>query len=143
MNSEPFAHWASTICYEFSTRVSDDLGGQTALNEFRILARVCLSDLNGELLGVTTLAKELNLPRSTVSRHVATWIERGILREEPHPEDVRRVVIRISHDKHPLRAQWVRDMIGLRRRASGHLEPHPVGGWRGSPASELRSRLAQ
>lgn len=76
---------------------SDKYGGDTTLNELRVIAccyRVYTD--TGAGTSVTELAQALAMPTSTVHRSVTSLIEAGWLRDSVHPDDRRRRIIRLS-----------------------------------------------
>ena len=76
----------------------ETLGDDVTFVQLRLLQEVARGHGNGELLGVTQLAKNLDLPVSTTSRMVAQLGDfepdgKGFITQVKHPEDRRRVVL--------------------------------------------------
>jgi len=88
--------WQTCLARGYFELLLDMYAGTITLNELRVLAAVAENHINGELKGVTMIASELSLARSTVSRVVIRGITERRLLELPHPDDQRRRIIRLS-----------------------------------------------
>ena len=88
--------WLTCLSRGYFELLLDMHAGTITLNELRILAAVAESHINDESKGVTMIAAELSLPRSTVSRVVIRAVAEGRMVELPHPYDQRRRIIRLS-----------------------------------------------
>lgn len=88
--------WLTCLSRGYFEMLLDLYAGTITLNELRILAAVAENHINGESKGVTMIASELSLARSTVSRVVIRGVAEGRFVELPHPSDQRRRIVRLS-----------------------------------------------
>ncbi len=73
--------------------LSERYGGETTLNELRVINQVIRCDLAGRSCCVTALHRITGIPIPTVSRCVANLQSDGWLCERPDPEDGRKRII--------------------------------------------------
>ncbi len=83
--------------FRFWHKMSENYGGERTVNELRVLNAVLGCNLKKNSVscswGTTQIAKHLGIPKSTVSRAVYNLVQKGWLREKPHPEDRRRRIV--------------------------------------------------
>ena len=77
-------------------RMAGKYGGDTTLNELRVMNAVYFHSFSDELCTPTLLANTTDIPKSTVSRSLASLIDKGWLRDEVDVEDRRRRIIKLS-----------------------------------------------
>jgi len=77
-------------------KMSEKYGGETTLNELRVMNQVWRCHLRCSKCdcGPTALSEMTGIPKSTVSRTVFNLIQAGWLVEERHPNDRRRNIVR-------------------------------------------------
>ena len=69
----------------------DKYGGETTLNEFRVMNQITLCYLRGDSpCSFPCLDSKLPVKRSTISRVVTRLAQRGYIREEIDPQDRRK-----------------------------------------------------
>ncbi len=76
--------------WHFFKKMSTKYGGDTTINELRVINQVYACHSEERTTGVMELSRKLDIPKSTVSRAVFSLLVRGWLAEEPHEEDGRR-----------------------------------------------------
>ncbi len=77
-------------------KMSDKYGGATTLNELVVLHHGFVCHALGDSIAVTSAAKSLGMPKSTVSRILTGMRAKGFVTEQVHPEDRRRRVFRLA-----------------------------------------------
>ena len=77
-------------------------------------------------LSPTVLARRTGMPATTVSDHVRSMTDRGHLTREPHPQDGRAAVLRLTTSGPGGLAGDVRAVLG--RRGAGGARPGTAGG---------------
>ena len=77
-------------------RVAKKYGGDCTVNELRVMNAAYCFSYNENQCTPTLLAQATGIPKSTVSRSLASLIEKGWLTDEQDPEDRRRRIIRLS-----------------------------------------------
>lgn len=80
--------------------------GSLTVNQLRIGQYIGWKCETGEPVGVTEVASALDIPLSTVSRHVAELLEKRFVKEHVHPQDRRRRVLCIHPEFFGTRAAW-------------------------------------
>jgi len=81
--------------------LADGFAGETTINQLRVGHFISLrSEYHFCETSNAEISKELNIPRSTVSRIVTDLIEAKVVIERPDPDDGRCRLLRISED-HP------------------------------------------
>ena len=76
--------------------LAEKYGGETTLNEVRIINQVIYCHLNERCCSVTALHKITGIPVPTVSRAVANLLEDGWLSEQRDPTDGRKRIITLG-----------------------------------------------
>ena len=76
--------------------LSERYGGETTLNELRVINQVIRCDLAGRSCCVTALHRITGIPIPTVSRCVANLQRDGWLSERPDPDDGRKRIISLG-----------------------------------------------
>jgi DNA-binding MarR family transcriptional regulator len=88
------------VVIEFSRRlfssVAEKYGGDTTLNELRIMNQIVVCHLNGQTCYVTALHNLTDIPIPTVSRSVAHLQSQGWLSEQRDPDDGRKRLISLG-----------------------------------------------
>jgi DNA-binding MarR family transcriptional regulator len=83
------------------TSLSVHFGGDVTVNQMRIGHYIGQQSLyNGTATSNKDISAQLGIPRSTVSRIVADFVQKKWVIEVPHPDDGRRKLLQISPD-HP------------------------------------------
>jgi DNA-binding MarR family transcriptional regulator len=77
-------------------KLSERFGGETTLNELRVINQVVRCHLAGRTCCVTALHRVTGIPIPTVSRSVANLQRDGGLSERPDPSDGRKRIIFLS-----------------------------------------------
>ena len=77
-------------------KMANKYGGDCTLNELRVMNAAYFFSFNGGQCTPTQIAKETGIPKSTVSRSLASLFEKGWLQDEKDPEDRRRRIITLS-----------------------------------------------
>lgn len=80
----------------FYLKQAQKYGGDTSLNELRVMARCYKAYSSAEQVSITMLSKSLDIPTSTVHRAVTSLIDKGWLVDRRHPDDGRRRIIELS-----------------------------------------------
>ena len=91
--TDPRAARQLSIDREFVALLADVEGGHATLNEIRVLYTVLLRFALRKPAYVGRMAKELGMPRSTVSRAVIDCMAKGQFRTKRDPEDSRRWLV--------------------------------------------------
>ena len=78
------------------THLAEKYGGETTLNEVRIIIQVIHCHLKGRSCSVTALHKVTGIPIPTVSRAVANLQRDDLLSERQDPTDGRKRVITLG-----------------------------------------------
>ena len=105
---------------EFSRNLLNDLaenyGGETTLNELRVMNQILRCSLYGRTCSVTALHKVTGIPIPTVSRSVANLQSNGWLSAQQDPDDGRKRIISLgprsleqTWDDINGRVQWLND----------------------------------
>ena len=96
--------------------LSDRFGGETTLNELRVITQVVRCQLARRTCCVTALHQVTGIPIPTVSRCVANLQDDGWLSEQPDPSDGRKRIIficprsvKLAHDDINGMIQWIND----------------------------------
>ena len=76
--------------------MAEKYGGETTLNEARVINQVIHCHLKGQCCSVTALHKVTGIPVPTVSRAVANLLDDGWLSERRDPSDGRKRVITLG-----------------------------------------------
>ena len=76
--------------------VAEKYGGDTTLNELRVMNQIVICDLKGRTCYVTGLHKVTGIPIPTVSRSVAHLQSEGWLSEQQDPNDGRKRIISLG-----------------------------------------------
>ncbi len=76
--------------------LTENYGGDTTLNELRVLNQIILCHIKGRCCSVTALHKVTGIPIATVSRAVAHLQYSGYLTDRRDPHDGRRRIISID-----------------------------------------------
>ncbi len=76
--------------------LADKYGGETTLNELRVINQIVLCRLKGRFCSVTALHKVTGIPIPTVSRSVANLQSDGWLSERRDPTDGRKRLITLG-----------------------------------------------
>ena len=77
-------------------RMSEKYGGATTLNELVMLNYGFVCQSRGDAIYVTQAARDLHMPKSTVSRIFTGMRAKGFVSEQPHPNDRRRRIFRLA-----------------------------------------------
>ena len=75
---------------------AEKYGGETTLNELRVIAHCYRAHAYKERVSVSLLAKSLNIPMSTVHRAVTNLIAKGWISDHKDPFDGRKRVIELT-----------------------------------------------
>lgn len=78
--------------------LSQERGGDTTLNELRIMNQIIICHLKGRGCSVTSLHEKTGIPAPTVSRIVTALQYSGWLCERSDPNDGRKRIISLSSD---------------------------------------------
>jgi DNA-binding MarR family transcriptional regulator len=73
--------------------MAENKGGETTLNELRIMNQIMICDLKGRCCSVTALHRATGIPLPTVSRIVAHLQYMGWVCGRPDPDDGRKRMI--------------------------------------------------
>ncbi len=76
--------------------LAEKFGGDTTLNELRVMNQIILCHVKGHCCSVTALHKVTGIPIPTVSRAVAHFQYRGFLSERRDPNDGRRRIVSLA-----------------------------------------------
>ncbi len=99
MSNEPHDVTARAVV-EFTRilyrRLSERFGGETTLNELRVINQVVCCHLDGRTCCVTDLHKMTGIPIPTVSRVVGHLQDGGWLSAQQDPDDGRRRIISLG-----------------------------------------------
>ena len=76
-------------------RMSEKYGGATTLNELVMLNYGFVCHSRGDAIYVTHAARDLGIPKSTVSRILTGMRAKGFVTEQAHPKDRRRRVSKL------------------------------------------------
>lgn len=79
----------------FSTMASK-YGGSTTLNELLMLNYGFVCHAMGKELNVTAASKDLEMPKSTVSRLLTEMRAKGFVKERQHPTDRRKRIFHLA-----------------------------------------------
>lgn len=97
-------------------RVSSRFGGDCTLNELRVMNAVSVHSFEDGACSPTWLARETGIPKSTVSRSLASLVSKGWLIESKDTQDRRRRIIELSDKAKTQRAEdlqsvfdWIKD----------------------------------
>ena len=93
-------------------RVAKKYGGDCTINELRVMNAAYWYSYNDGQCTPTVLAQTTGIPKSTVSRSLASLIDKGWLTDEQDPEDRRRRIIRLSEKSLEARAIDFKDAVG-------------------------------
>lgn len=78
--------------------MAENKGGETTLNELRIMNQIMICDLQGHSCSVTALHKVTGIPLPTVSRIVAHLQYMGWVCQRQDPDDGRKRIISLCAD---------------------------------------------
>ena len=104
------------LCSAFFEHLADSVPGSTSVNELRILAAIGMATIKDEQIGVTALARRLNIPLSTTSRHCARLCEVGRVVALTDPRDDRRKYLRFSSTSMEGFALWAQGCLSIREQ---------------------------
>ncbi len=76
--------------------LAEKFGGDTTLNELRVMNQIILCHVKGRCCSVTALHKVTGIPIPTVSRVVAHLQDSGYLADRQDPDDGRKRIISLS-----------------------------------------------
>ena len=102
--------------------LSERYGGETTLNELRVINQVIRCDLAGRTCCVTALHRITGIPIPTVSRCVANLQRDGWLSERADPDDGRKRIISLG----PHSIELTRDDINGAIRWINDFRKHGV-----------------
>lgn len=77
-------------------RMSKKYGGTTTLNELVMMNYGFVRYSRGDAICLTTAARDLGMPKSTVSRILTHMRAKGFVTEQAHPTDRRRRIFRLA-----------------------------------------------
>ncbi len=96
--------------------LAEKFGGDTTLNELRVMNQIILCHFKGRCCSVTALHKVTGIPIPTVSRVVAHLQYSGYLVDRRDPDDGRKRIIslgprslELTWDDINARVQWIND----------------------------------
>ena len=96
--------------------LAGNYGGDSTVNELRVMNQIILCSHNGRTCCVTALHKATGIPIPTVSRAVTKLRDGGWLAESPDPDDGRKRVITLGPrtmkqtlDEIDGKVQWFKD----------------------------------
>ncbi len=96
--------------------LADKYGGDTTINETRVMIQIIRCNLEGRTCTVTSLHKITGIPMPTVSRAVANLQRDGWLSDCSDPSDGRKRIISFgprsletTHDDIQRSVQWIKD----------------------------------
>ena len=99
MSNEPH-DVASQAVFEFARNLyrllAEKFGGDTTLNELRVMNQIILCHIKDRCCSVTALHKVTGIPIPTVSRAVANLRYSGYLSERRDPDDGRKRIISLD-----------------------------------------------
>ncbi len=78
------------------TKQAAKYGGETTLNELRVIAACYQAFTHERSASITTLSEELNIPTSTVHRAVTNLMSKGWIVDKPDLSDGRKRIISLS-----------------------------------------------
>ena len=99
MSDSPYEITAQTLVQFHRTllkELSDAYGGDSTLNELRIMNQLISCSLKGRTCSVTALHKVTGIPLATVSRSVASLQEGGWVSERADPNDGRKRILSLG-----------------------------------------------
>ncbi len=99
-------------------RVAKKYGGDCTINELRVINAAYWFSYNDSQCTPTLLAQMTGIPKSTVSRSLASLIDKGWLTDEQDAEDRRRRIIKLSEKSLASRSTDFGDAIGWLEGAS-------------------------
>ncbi len=76
--------------------LADKFGGDTTLNELRVINQIVLCHFKGRNCSVTALHKITGIPIPTVSRVIAHFRSNGFLSDRQDPDDGRKRIISLD-----------------------------------------------
>ncbi len=91
--------------------LAEKFGGDTTLNELRVMNQIILCHIKGRRCGVTALHKVTGIPIPTVSRAVAHLQYSGYLTDRRDPRDGRKRIISIDSRAFEQTSGEIDDMI--------------------------------
>ena len=99
MSKSPYDITAQTLVQFHRTllkELSDSYGGDSTLNELRIMNQIISCSLKDRTCSVTALHKITGIPLATVSRSVASLQEGGWVSERADPNDGRKRILSLG-----------------------------------------------
>lgn len=78
--------------------LTQERGGDTTLNELRLMNQIIICHLKGRCCSVTSLHDKTGIPLPTVSRIVTSLQYSGWLTDRPDPNDGRKRILALSSD---------------------------------------------
>ena len=99
MSDSPYEITAETLVQFHRTllkELSDAYGGDSTLNEVRIMNQIISCSLKGRTCSVTALQRITEIPLATVSRSVASLQEGGWVSERADPNDGRKRILSLG-----------------------------------------------
>ena len=100
-------------------RMSKRFGGDCTLNELRVMNAVSVHSFEDGACSPTWLARETGIPKSTVSRSLASLVSKGWLIESKDTQDRRRRIIELSDKAKAKRSEDLEAVFGWIKE-SGH-----------------------
>ena len=100
-------------------RMSNRFGGDCTLNELRVMNAVSVHSFEDGACSPTWLARETGIPKSTVSRSLASLVSKGWLIESKDTQDRRRRIIELSDKAKTQRSEDLEAVFGWINE-SGH-----------------------
>ncbi|MEM1175483.1 MAG: helix-turn-helix domain-containing protein [Pseudomonadota bacterium] len=100
-------------------RVARKYGGDCTINELRVMNAAYWFSYNDNQCTPTLLAQTTGIPKSTVSRSLASLIDKGWLTDEQDAEDRRRRIIKLSEKSLATRSADFTDAVGWLEGAMG------------------------
>ncbi len=77
-------------------RMANKFGGDCTLNELRVMNAVSVHSFSDGACSPTMLSRDTGIPKSTVSRSLASLVSKGWLIEQKDTKDRRRRIIELS-----------------------------------------------
>jgi len=112
MNAKDMANW---IAFLFD-HIIEKYGGETTLNEFRVMQEITRRSLYGQSTTLTEIYNVTGVKKATVSRVVSRLRERGYVFEEIDRHDRR---VRQIHVTESFQVEVIKHFDKLRRELPG------------------------
>ncbi len=104
-------------------KVASRHGGECTLNELRVMNACHAYSFEPGHCSPTQIAVDTGIPKSTVSRSIASLVQKGWIEESVDPRDRRRRVIRLSPQALEARDSDWTDAIGWINQFSVSAKP--------------------